>query len=470
MNQYIFSVILLFTLVHKAMSGMNGSNWMMYINDTLKLNQINIPGTHDSATFSLNSIGIEDVFAQTQNYNFKEQLKSGVRYLDIRLKNLNGSDDVTINHGSVKCKSTLKDVLNACREFLKENPSETVIIHLKNEGPCDEPHFNGLINQVEDCSEERKKRVNNLTKDCYHSGSIPTLFDAQGKIVIVSREREYNGIFIGIPYNEIEPKPINRICANYCRCRFQDASKLPLEEKWEAVKNLLDVQEGCDQNESYNEDILAINFMNTSTGNIENVSNEIGKKLIKYGLKRGKQYGWIVGDYMDEFVAYTIYNSNNIINPVEQISKHVKDGAKKIYDDTKKTADAIAQTADEIAQNVNKINQNMEKKYVINTEKVIFTEDQVKHLYNGDEAHDRCIRKIKDVVWYRGSESSIKEHLNMDNIRKYCNRYNCVKAYAPGGSCKNKEEYWNTCKKNIINETLNPWIKGDWKVKNINHC
>jgi len=100
----------------------------------------------------------------------------------------------------------------------------------------------------------------------------------------------------------------------------------------------------------------------------------------------------------------------------------------------------------------------------------IFTDEQVKHLKNGDKAHDRCIRKLKDVTWYRKEKNNVIYHLNMDNLKKYCFRYNCEKAYNNDLSCSSRKEYWNTCKKNIINEALNPWIKGTWTTDIKNNC
>ena len=80
------------------------SEWMKYINGNLKLNQINIPGTHDSGTYGiiaddsvveniaeyLRELGlllklddIKEATARTQELNILQQLESGVRYLDI---------------------------------------------------------------------------------------------------------------------------------------------------------------------------------------------------------------------------------------------------------------------------------------------------------------------------------------------------------------------------------------------------
>jgi len=444
MNQYLISFVLLFTFVNKVISG--GSDWMANVDGKLKLNQINIPGTHDSATYSVNKFEtfftdrIQD--SQTQDKSIMEQLEIGVRYFDIRLANIKGTDDILISHSGIDCGISFKEVLNDCRKFLSDHKTETIIIHLKNERDCSESDIGGQYPIAHDCTDKRIEIVNNLTSDCYTKNRMPTLDDidennkgVRGKIVIATREKDYNGIRITIPY---DPEKIDynyEGCAfnsNY-ECRTQDGFKLPLEDKWNAIETLISQQKNVFQGDPLGENILAINFMSTSNGDLEDVANEINSRLVNeesiYAiLDPGRQYGWIIADFINEKVAEYIYKSNR-----------------------------------------NSINEIIEEEYAINSEENIFTEEQVKHLYNGDEAHDRCIRKIKDVVWYRSQKSNIKVHLNMQNIVKYCNRFYCAKAYAPEGTCESKKDYWNTCRTNIIGE-LTQWIFDSWKVKNINYC
>jgi len=98
-----------------------------------------------------------------------------------------------------------------------------------------------------------------------------------------------------------------------------------------------------------------------------------------------------------------------------------------------------------------------------------YIEDQVKHLYNGDEAHDTCIRIINDVVWIRDQKKNEKVHLHLSNIEKYCNRLYCKNAYAPEGTCESKRNSWDICRINIIEE-LTEWIYDSWHIENANYC
>ena len=70
---------------------LNGSNWMSGISDDRRLNEINIPGTHDSGCASVWGYeGYQDWFesgAVTQKLTLSRQLESGVRLLDLRWTN-----------------------------------------------------------------------------------------------------------------------------------------------------------------------------------------------------------------------------------------------------------------------------------------------------------------------------------------------------------------------------------------------
>jgi len=98
----IFFIITLIINVINAEKNID-AKWMNYINNSTYINQIVIPGTHDSGTYNvgtlsvinnkyakyLNPLGLVTAqlseFAQTQSMNIIEQLNNGIRYLDVRL-------------------------------------------------------------------------------------------------------------------------------------------------------------------------------------------------------------------------------------------------------------------------------------------------------------------------------------------------------------------------------------------------
>ena len=150
--------------------------WMSKLADDKKICNLNIPGTHDSGT--ARTTVFTCTAASCQNDSIPEQLKKGIRYLDIRI-----DANLLVNHGGVSCyKSTfyrlyLWDVLDYVRDFLKNNPGETVIIQLKEEG-------SSQVNFSQKVSDELA-RYNMV----YSGSGIPselTLGELRGKTLIVA--------------------------------------------------------------------------------------------------------------------------------------------------------------------------------------------------------------------------------------------------------------------------------------------
>ena len=120
------------------------TNWISrIINETLAINQITIPGTHDSGTYGIYN-RIEARWAQTQNLDIYEQLLNGIRYLDIRLET-NDDKEVYISHGYMDSinkktgeKYYLSDIFDECVMFLKNNDKEFIILTLADENFDDE--------------------------------------------------------------------------------------------------------------------------------------------------------------------------------------------------------------------------------------------------------------------------------------------------------------------------------------------
>ena len=58
-------------------------DWMSCIRDDVRMVDLVIPGSHDSATYSMR--GFAGPFARTQEYDLLAQLACGIRYLDLRV-------------------------------------------------------------------------------------------------------------------------------------------------------------------------------------------------------------------------------------------------------------------------------------------------------------------------------------------------------------------------------------------------
>src|SRR3954469_3963096 len=127
-NTFQYIVGLLGLMVPFAVNAA-ANNWMSSINDGALLSDLTIPGTHESATYGLSGIG------KCQNDNVTQQLNNGVRYLDLRCQyeGHSGATSLSMHHGILWCGMYLDDILSQIYTFLQANPSETVVVQIKEE-------------------------------------------------------------------------------------------------------------------------------------------------------------------------------------------------------------------------------------------------------------------------------------------------------------------------------------------------
>lgn len=89
------------------------------------LGDVVIPGTHDSASYSIQSYNFFSAVGRTQNVSVLEQLHRGTRFLDLRIAG--SGNDVHIFHGCLKgCK--LERVLDEIHLFCQDFPGEFLVI------------------------------------------------------------------------------------------------------------------------------------------------------------------------------------------------------------------------------------------------------------------------------------------------------------------------------------------------------
>jgi len=101
--------------------------WMKQLDDQMAICRIAIPGTHDSGAKG------EGGMVATQDLSIEKQLEEGIRCFDIRLRA--SGEQLKIYHGFFYQGITFeKDVVPVFVKFLKEHPSEMLIVSLKDEG------------------------------------------------------------------------------------------------------------------------------------------------------------------------------------------------------------------------------------------------------------------------------------------------------------------------------------------------
>ena len=290
------------------------NDWMKNIPDEAFLSEINIPGTHDSATrFCQYSY-----FSKCQDKNISEQLNMGVRFLDLRVEKI--GDKLQLVHASSKCFKTashqglllLEDVHSDCRLFLKNNPSETLILSIKRDhGDTCENTFDTLFRHY-------------LNEDFwYKENRIPQLFEVRGKAVFLNRfsvdtskdfYTDYNtglnfsgwpdqGKYIGKTH--LVSVMLRRDGKDSEPVFIQDWYKLSPKEKWKyAVLPTL-------QNPPCKYGVLLSFF---SCGNLlhnpKKSAKYISKKFMKYDLTPLKKYGWLLFDFPTEKLCRKVISTN----------------------------------------------------------------------------------------------------------------------------------------------------------------
>eukprot|EP00833_Pecoramyces_ruminatium_P006119 jgi/Orpsp1_1/1180151/evm.model.c7180000072325.1 len=293
----------------------------MFKSNSTYINAINIPGTHDSGTFNMEFL--KEIWSETQTLNIKEQLESGIRYLDLRLTidDDDKSDRIHLTHSGQTCYDSNNDilylnkVLNDCVMFLIEYPSETVIVHFKDEKlPNRITDFGNKLAYYTVLNETIITNINNEPQSfntfLYNSNTIPQLEEVRSKIVLLTHsEYKYNiagkgegsiGNQICIPemgscyeYRSNDTDQDRETDGERCypvitgNILVQDNYNLEKDDKWDRIhdvlRNNIPSRNSTDSksyfvydksvtdtfNDSTNENVLILNFMNMAR-----VSNE----------------------------------------------------------------------------------------------------------------------------------------------------------------------------------------------------
>jgi hypothetical protein len=111
--------------------------WMSNVNPLMPINKIVIPGTHDSLTYEWEKSysliqQFTAIWAKTQYLTTKQQLLSGVRYVDARCGASEsrfgyGKETPVIFHGDLSTNITYEECVNELIEFIDTHPSEIII-------------------------------------------------------------------------------------------------------------------------------------------------------------------------------------------------------------------------------------------------------------------------------------------------------------------------------------------------------
>ena len=186
----------------------SAANWMSSFSEVLKdkrLNEIVLPGTHDSGTYPITEESKRsDIFlnlgplnsfiakigyrwAKTQDLSIREQLLSGIRYLDFRVF----CDEIDVSfhlvHGFVG--SNLIDELHEVSNFVKNHSKEMIVVDMRTLTNCNRFMVNKLL---EETSVILKDEL--LSPPADKTNNLPTFGEvsASGRTILVFLSQGYS--------------------------------------------------------------------------------------------------------------------------------------------------------------------------------------------------------------------------------------------------------------------------------------
>lgn len=194
--------------------------WMSYIPDNIRITDLSIPGTHDSGSTWLHVVAGEDK-GKTQTYHIgrnvwtdvhtfgKDEIRTdeglmyyGIRYMDIRYglnsdSSSSASSHLQLVHNGYYCqyfyengrifntynKTTNDHFMGWVKEFLDENPSETVILDIADD---DSDNKSKTQEYAYNFYKSLAASPDPQHPEIYIGDHVPTMGEVRGKLVILS--------------------------------------------------------------------------------------------------------------------------------------------------------------------------------------------------------------------------------------------------------------------------------------------
>lgn len=288
--------------------------WCTDIPDDQSITVLSIPGTHDSGTVS------GDILHKCQSMQIQDQLKCGVRFLDMRVgwhKN-----KVYICHGTHwpnYMDLTLEQALMQVYNFLSENPREFVILQFKvDDGTPDMQ----LIPEIE-------KVIYNGTfnQKLYDKSEVPTVGEVRGKMIYWHR-----WAWALRPGLEVwwqgAPGNYSWDYSNYY-VRVSDLYDYGIDSKVREVKRYLDWAKGVLINY---DNCIILTFCSTSTGDKgcgwqpKKSAAKINPEVQAYlRNQQARYFGIVIVDFVTRELAENIWRLN--FKPAPRIEANGATGA-----------------------------------------------------------------------------------------------------------------------------------------------
>ncbi len=306
---------------HDSQAVAHNPKWMQNLDDELKLSELSLPGTHDTMALYESRSGSK---AQTQSMLLLEQLNSGIRVLDVRpkYKSKNPSffeviifnapskfkNEFPIYHGLIFQKTYFNDVLETVTEFLRKNPSETILMKIHKEGNSRDEDFVRTFNKYQLQYDKYFWKGNNI----WHINDNPRLKETRGKIVIL---REFARSNFGIHYDTRY--------GDFSILNFYNLnSKNDLFHKWDEAKAHLLEASSANKNKFYVTNIVGSGDVSpyfVASGHV-NPDTNARRRSSSYNEDQSVQYpnfpmkdGKILYEGLNTLIANFIQNKNKRI-------------------------------------------------------------------------------------------------------------------------------------------------------------
>ena len=354
-------------------ASLSGKNWMSGIADGRYIYEINLPGTHDSTTAycknatdnSVKLFGIpvfhSGEYAKTQSLTLTRQLEAGVRYLDLRFSPKQGQLLLCHgNNGKVAAVNTVIKILSylnpiqilldrfnrpflsldtefyayeneACtvpvtcdrvfaqvKDFLTENPTETVIITAKKENGDTEAFLKLFKEQVQKLQTE----INPSTQKEYlytENGrgiytKMPTLSEVRGQILLMTPfyEELQAGDMLDAKNRAGQTEYMGMTF------RYENHWSVTANRKIRYIERFIESY-STEMSKDPEKHLAYANVLKTNSSAVlrqtpYEIAMRVGESLYAQNrFVKGRYYGWIMGDFMTEDICSEIWQTNYFI-------------------------------------------------------------------------------------------------------------------------------------------------------------
>jgi 1-phosphatidylinositol phosphodiesterase len=278
-------------------AGTTPASWMGALPGSTSIAALSIPGTHDTGA----TVELSPGTTKCQDLSVADQLTIGVRYFDIRCRNV--SNEFAIYHTNVDQNLSFDQVLQSIYAFFSANPGETLVMSMK-----EEIAQSGSTNTFEQTFDSY---VMQHPERWYLSSTIPTLDQARGKIVLL---RRFGATILpaGIDATAWADNTTFTIAGASATLRIQDYYQVTDDaSKWTAITGLFSEALQGDAGVLYLNNTSAYFQLDSGLEDIPSVANVINPELASYfTTNTSGRYGIVAMDFVDAAKSALVLRTN----------------------------------------------------------------------------------------------------------------------------------------------------------------